>query len=159
MDKTVSFDYQSGRSAKAAENVLDGFKGYLQTDGYAVYDKIGKQDGVVHLNCWAHARREIDKAIDNDKARGEKALIYIQQLYAIEAKAREENMEPKQRKELRLEKTLPIINEFGKWMVEEVKNHQVLPKSQIGKAFRYSLDRWEQLSAYLYDGILEIDNN
>lgn len=159
VDKTVFFDYQPGRSAKAAKNVLDGFKGYLQTDGYAVYDKIGKREGVTHINCWAHARREFDKAIDNDRARAEKALTYIQQLYAIEAKAREENMEPKQRKELRLEKALPIINEFGKWMVEEFKNHQILPKSQIGKAFRYSLDRWDQLSAYLYDGILEIDNN
>src|SRR5699024_11999084 len=104
LDNPVFSDYQPGRSAKAAENVLDGFKGYLQTDAYAVYDKIGKREGVTHLNCWAHARREFDKAIDNDRARAEKALTYIQQLYAIEAKAREENMEPKQRKELRLEK-------------------------------------------------------
>ncbi|HZW77045.1 MAG TPA: IS66 family transposase [Flavobacteriaceae bacterium] len=159
IDKTVFFDYQPGRSAKAAENVLSGFKGYLQTDGYSVYDKIGKQEGVTHLNCWAHARREFDKAKDNDKARAEKALTYIQKLYAVEAKAREEAMEPDQRKELRLEKSLPVLNEFGKWMVEELKNHPLLPKSQIAKAFRYSLDRWDGLSAYLYDGILEIDNN
>lgn len=159
IDKTVVFDYQPGRSAKAAENVLSGFKGYLQTDGYGVYDKIGKREGVIHLNCWAHARREFDRAKDNDRARAEKALSYIQQLYAVEAVAREEKMEPKQRKELRLKESLPIINEFGKWMVEELKNHHILPKSQIGKAFRYSLDRWDQLCAYLYDGILEIDNN
>lgn len=159
IDKTVFFDYQPGRSAKAAENVLAGFKGYLQTDGYAVYDKIGKREGVIHLNCWAHARREFDRAKDNDKARAEKALTYIQQLYAVETLARDKKMEASQRKELRLEKSLPIINEFGKWMVEELKNHHILPKSQIGKAFRYSLDRWDQLSAYLHDGILEIDNN
>lgn len=159
IDRTVLFDYQPGRSARAAENVLSGFKGYLQTDGYGVYDKIGKQEGVTHLNCWAHARREFDKAKDNDRARAEKALIYIQQLYAVEAKARQENLRPEQRKGLRLEKSLPILNEFGKWMVEELKDHHILPKSQIGKAFRYSLDRWDELSAYLYDGILEIDNN
>jgi transposase len=159
IDRTVFFDYQPGRSAKAAEDILAGFKGYLQTDGYGVYDKIGKQEGVTHLNCWAHARREFDKAKDNDKARAEKALIYIQRLYALEAKAREEKLHPEQRKELRLEKSLPVLNEFGKWMVEELKNHHLLPKSQIAKAFRYSLDRWDELSAYLYDGILEIDNN
>ena len=68
-------------------------------------------------------------------------------------------MDPEQRKELRLEKSLPVLNEFGKWMVEELKNPYMLPKSQIAKAFRYSLDRWDELSAYLYDGILEIDNN
>jgi hypothetical protein len=40
-----------------------------------------------------------------------------------------------------------------------MKLRQILPKSPIGKAFRYTMDRWDQLSAYLYDGILEIDNN
>ncbi len=42
-------------------------------------------------------------------------------------------------------------------MVEE--NKKVLPKSQIGKAMMYALSRWDALSAYLYDGTLEIDNN
>lgn len=40
-----------------------------------------------------------------------------------------------------------------------MKNHNVLPKSPIGKAFGYSLSRWDKLSTYLYDGNLEIDNN
>lgn len=159
IDKTVLFDYQPGRSREAADNVLAGFKGYLQTDGYGAYDKIGKREGVTHLNCWAHARREFDKAMNNDKARAEKALTYIQKLYAVEASARENNLSPQERKILRLEESLPIINEMGKWMVNQLKNHHILPKSQIGKAFRYSMDRWDQLSAYLYDGILEIDNN
>lgn len=159
MDKTVLFDYQPGRSREAADNVLAGFKGYMQTDGYGAYDKIGKREGVTHLNCWAHARREFDKAMNNDKARAEKALTYIQKLYAVEASARENNLSPQERKILRLEESLPVINEMGKWMVNQLKNHHILPKSQIGKAFRYSMDRWDQLSAYLYDGILEIDNN
>lgn len=159
IDKTVLFDYQPGRSAQAAEHVLSGFKGYLQTDGYGVYDKIGEREGVTHLNCWAHARREFDKALSNDKERAEKALIYIQRLYKVEAKAREENLNPQQRKDFRLDKSLEIINEFGKWMVNQLKDYHILPKSPIGKAIRYSLDRWDQLSAYLYDGSLEIDNN
>lgn len=135
------------------------FKGYLQTDGYGAYDKIGKREGVTHLNCWAHARREFDKAKDNDKQRAEKALTFIQQLYAVEAQAREDKLDPDQRKELRLEKALPILNELGKWMFQQMRNHQLLPKSPIGKAFRYTMDRWDQLNAYLYDGVLEIDNN
>lgn len=159
IDKTVLFDYQPGRSRGAADYVLADFKGYLQTDGYATYDKIGKREGVTHLNCWAHARREFDKAKDNDKQRAEKALTFIQQLYAVEAQAREDKFTPDQRKELRLEKALPILNELGKWMFQQMRNHQILPKSPIGKAFRYTMDRWDQLNAYLYDGVLEIDNN
>ncbi|AFU68596.1 transposase, IS66 family, Orf3 [Psychroflexus torquis ATCC 700755] len=159
IDKTVLFDYQSGRSAQAAAHVLSGFKGYLQSDGYSVYDKIGKREGVTHLNCWAHARREFDKARDNDKLKAEIALTFIQKLYKVEAKARENNLNPKERKKLRLDESLGIIDEFGKWMVNQLKDHHILPKSTIGKAMSYSLNRWDQLSAYLYDGVLEIDNN
>lgn len=159
IDKTVLFDYQPGRSREAADHVLADFKGYLQTDAYAAYDKIGKREGVTHLNCWAHARRVFDQAKDNDKERAQKALTFIQQLYAVEARARAEKMTPQQRKELRLEKSLPILNEFGKWMFQQMRNHQILPKSPIGKAFCYSMERWDQLNAYLKDGVLEIDNN
>lgn len=159
IDGSVLFDYQHGRSREAADHVLAGFKGYLQSDGYAVYDSIGKREGITHLNCWAHARREFDKALDNDRARAEKALAFIQKLYAVEAIAREDNLEPQQRKALRLQESLPVINEFGKWMFEQMKHQLILPRSPIGKAFKYSMDRWDQLSAYLFDGILEIDNN
>lgn len=60
-------------------------------------------------------------------------------------------------KELRLSSSLPIINELGTWIFEEIKN--TLPKSQIGKALIYAFNRWDALSAYLYDGTLVIDNN
>ena len=157
IDNTVLFDYQSTRSASGPERILSGFRGYLQTDGYGVYDKIGARTEVTHLACWAHARREFEKALSNDKAKASIALLYIQKLYAVEAQARENELSPEDRKELRLERSLPIINDFGKWIAEEVKS--TLPKSSIGKAMRYSIQRWDNLSAYLYDGILEIDNN
>ena len=157
IDKTVLFDYQPTRSASGPERILSGFKGYLQTDGYGVYDKIAVQPGITHLACWAHARREFEKALDNDKARATIALVFIQELYAVEAQARKNKLTSEERKALRLEESLPVINDFGKWIAKEVKS--TLPKSSIGKAMRYSIQRWDSLSAYLYDGILEIDNN
>ena len=159
VDKTVLFDYQPGRSIRAANHVLEGFKGYLQTDGYAAYDSIGKSKDIIHLNCWAHARREFEKALSNDGDRAEIALVFIQSLYAVEAQARAEKMTAEQRKKLRLDKSLPTINAFAKWMTTELKTTTILPKSLLGKAINYSLSRWEKLSAYLHDGVLEIDNN
>lgn len=157
LDGTVLFDYSPTRGGIAAVPILGNFKGYLQTDGYAVYEKYGKKKEVTHLACWAHARREFEKALDNDKRRAEKALLLIQQLYITERKAKEENLSPQQIKELRLAESLPVINELGKWIFEEIKN--TLPKSQIGKAMAYAYARWDALSAYLYDGNLFIDNN
>ena len=159
MDKTVLFDYQPGRSAQAAQHVLSGFKGYLQSDGYSVYDKIGAREGITHLNCWAHARREFTKSLDNDKQRAEIALTYIQKLYKVEARARENNLDPEQRKALRLDESLKILEGFGKWMVDELQKNHILPKSPIAKAIHYTLGKWDKLHTYLYDGILEIDTN
>lgn len=137
--------------------MLENFKGCLQTDGYAVYEKYGRKEEVTHLACWAHARREFERALDNDTPRAQKALLMIQALYAVERQAREQNLSSKQVKDLRLEKSLPMINELGKWIYQEIKN--TLPKSQIGKAMAYVYARWDALSAYLYDGNLQIDNN
>ncbi|SFT11728.1 IS66 family transposase [Sphingobacterium wenxiniae] len=157
LEGTVLFDYSPTRGGIAAVPMLGNFKGYLQTDGYAVYEKYGKKKDITHLACWAHARREFEKALDNDRPRAEKALLMIQKLYAIERQLKGHGLDATQTKELRLTESLPVINALGKWIFEEIKN--TLPKSQIGKAMAYAYARWDALSAYLYDGNLLIDNN
>jgi transposase len=159
LDKVVLFNYQPRQSTGAANTVLANFKGYLQTDGYYVYESIGKKEGVTHLFCWAHARREFESALSNDKSRAEMALTYIGELYKVEREAREQQLTAEERKELRLGRSLPVINAFGKWLHHELTSGVVLPASSIVKAFKYTLNRWDGLSAYLQDGELEIDNN
>ncbi len=157
LDKTVLFDYNPSRGGHVLKSMLDNFKGYLQTDGYAAYEKFGKKKDITHLACWAHARREFEKALKNDPARAQKALLMIQELYKVERKAKEEKLSPDKIKELRLKESLPVINELGKWIFDEIKD--TLPKSQIGKAMAYAYLRWDMLSEYLRDGNLQIDNN
>ena len=81
----------------------------------------------------------------------------FQRLYAIERKAREQELDHTQRHKLRLEKALPICSELGKWIANEYQN--TLPKSALGKAMAYCLARWDNLIGCLHDGALEIDNN
>jgi transposase len=157
LEKTVFFDYNDGRSREGPKRLLKDFKGYLQTDGYVVYDIFNDKKKIIQLNCMAHARRGFEKALEYDKSRAEYAMGMFQKLYAIEQKARQENFAPGQRYELRLDQSLPILNELGKWMVETYK--EVLPKSPMGKAITYCIPRWDNLIAYLHDGSLEIDNN
>jgi len=157
IDGNVVFDYQPTRGQKAPVHMLKDFKGYLQTDGYVVYDEYAKKEGVTHLGCWAHARRYYEKSLDNDPQRAKHALREIQKLYAIERKIKEANLSPQQIKEVRLKEALPVINELGKWMTQQLA--RTLPKSLIGKALAYSVSRWDALCAYLYDGNLLIDNN
>jgi transposase len=157
LEKVVFFDYRHGRSREGPKKLLKNFAGYLQTDGYIVYDIFKDKKSITLLNCMAHARRGFEKALAYDKKKAEYALGEFQKLYAIEQQARQGNFTPEQRHKLRLDRSLPILNDFGKWIVETYKS--VLPKSPMGQATGYCIPRWDNLIAYLHDGSLEIDNN
>ena len=157
LEKTVLFDYNTGRSREGPIKLLKNFKGYLQTDGYNVYEIFARRKDITLVNCMAHARRGFDKALPYDKIRAEFAMKMFQKLYAIEQQAREQNLSSQQRHTLRLDESLPVMNELGKWIVETYKTSQ--PKSPLGKATAYCIERWDNLLAYLKDGSLEIDNN
>ena len=157
LEKTVLFDYNTGRSREGPTRLLKDFKGYLQTDGYKVYDLFAKRKDITHVNCMAHARRGFEKSLPYDEKRAEYAMSMFQKLYAIEQKAREQGLSAEQRHTLRLDEALPVMNELGKWIVETRKTSE--PKSPMGKATGYCIDRWDNLLAYLKDGSLEIDNN
>lgn len=157
VEQLVLFDYREGRGREGPYEILENFKGHLQTDGYAVYEDYDRKVGVTLLHCMAHARRKFDEAKDNDLIRAEQALTQIQKLYAIERQARDNNLTAPQRYALRQEKSLPVLTEMKSWMLENYKS--VLPKSTIGQALHYSLERFDKLMIYASDGKLEIDNN
>jgi transposase len=157
LEKTVLFDYNTGRSREGPGKLLKDFKGYLQTDGYNVYELFAREKDITLVNCMAHARRGFEKALPYDKKRAEYAMEMFQKLYAIEQKAREQDLSPQQRHTLRLDEALPVMNKLGKWIVETYKASE--PKSPLGKATAYCIQRWDNLLAYMEDGNLEIDNN
>ena len=156
-ERLVLFDYREGRGREGPTEVLKDFRGYLQADGYAVYEDFEKKRGITVLNCMAHARRKFDEAKANDLARAEYALTEIHKLYAIERQLRNEGLTTAQRYNLRQQKSLPLLNDLKSWMLENYKS--VLPKSTIGQALHYSLERFDKLMLYCADGKLEIDNN
>jgi transposase len=153
----VLFDYQPTRGSEHPEGMLEQFRGYLQTDGYVGYDSFIDKEGITWLHCMAHARRKFIEAADNDKGRSSYALEQMGRLYALERRCKEEGLNEQERWEQRQSEALPILKELGAWMKEQYV--QVLPKSPIGKALGYSLERWERLSLYTTNGMLEIDNN
>lgn len=155
--KIVIFDYRKGRGREGPSEILKDFKGHLQTDGYQVYDDFGQREHITLLHCMAHARRKFSEAQQNDKVRSEYVLKYMQELYAIEQQARDSKLSFDEIYQLRQQKAVPILEHLGKWMKEAYT--QVTPKSNIGKAFAYSIERWEALSLYASNGMLRIDNN
>ena len=157
IDKIAFFDYQEGRGREGPTEILQNFTGYLQTDGYVAYDVFDKRETITQIHCMAHARRMFTQALDNDKSVAEHAMQEIQKLYAIERNCREQNLSFDAIKTVRQEQSVPILDALGKWMKEQYI--KALPKSSIGKALGYSIERWEKLSRYTENGILSIDNN
>jgi hypothetical protein len=105
----------------------------------------------------AHARRKFDKARDNDKHRAEHALLLFQKLYDIERIAREQELDYEKIKQLRQEKSVPVLNELEEWLNEEIMC--VAPQSVIGKAISYTKNLWPRLKRYVEQGRFSIDNN
>jgi len=160
------FQYHPTRSGQVPSDYLRDYEGYIQTDGYSGYNALGQKKGIIHLGCWAHARRkfkEVQNAAKNIKKSKSKtgsadvALSYIRKLYAIEKWAKSLDYTPEQIYKERQEKARPILDEFKKWL--EKRSLQTPPKGLLGKAISYSLNEWEKLVRYLDDGLLRPDNN
>ncbi len=151
----VIFHYRKGRGQHGPKEILKNYSGYLQSDGYVVYDKIAKVYGLRQVGCWAHARRKFFEAKDSDENLAVIALKIFQQIYTHERESK--LMDPEHRHSYRKEHLEPLFNNLYNWAIE----HQlkVLPKSPIGKAINYLLNQWRKLNAVLEDGALEIDNN
>jgi transposase len=154
----ILYDYQETRAGENPKNFLNGFKGYLQVDGYAGYHKV---PDVTLVGCWAHSRRGFTDALRSLPANSTKpvtateGLNFCNQLFAIERKLKE--LDPKDRYEARLKQSKPVLDAFLSWL--KVQENKVLPKSALGKAITYCLNQWNKLVAFLEDGRLEIDNN
>ena len=156
-NKLVLFDYQPGRGRDGPQNVLKNYQGYLQTDGYGVYDDFAERPGIILLGCMAHARRKYAEAQTNDQATTSHVLAEIQKLYAIERHIAHTPLTGEDKLAYRKEHAVPLLKELGLWLQQ--KYTEVLPASAIGKAIAYSLKRWDKLSLYATSSILNIDNN
>ena len=158
----VLFDYDPSRSGAVALRLLQDYKGFLQTDGYSAYEKVGALLGLVHVACLAHARRKFDEALKAQTANGRgglaaEGLALIQRIYRIERVAREAALTAEQRYQLRNEKSRPIWNELRSWL-DRVRGHAP-PSTLIGQALAYLDSQWSRLIRVLDDGRLEVDNN
>lgn len=155
----VLFDYRETRQAAWPKEVLRDFKGYLQTDGYKGYDWVDSESSIIHLGCMAHARRPFAELVKLSKTVGKshQAVAYFQKLYAIEKIAREGKYTSEQRYRLRIEKSQPILNEMRSWLDQSLRH--AVPQSKLKDGLVYMHDRWNELTNYLTNGSLEIDNN
>jgi len=156
----IMYEYRETRAAKHIHDFLTGFTGYLQTDGYEGYNSALKSyPGIIHVGCFAHARRKFFEAAKVSKKAGsaEEGMKYIRKLYEVESDLRKKELTPDEFLAERKERSTPILEKFRAWL--DNRALQVPPSLALGKAIHYTLGQWEKLIAYLESPYLTPDNN
>ncbi|MGA8818695.1 MAG: IS66 family transposase, partial [Xanthobacteraceae bacterium] len=157
----VVFRYAPGRGGMHAQEMLAGFDGVLQVDGFTGYNRLQKADrqGGSPLRlayCWSHGRREVIKAIPEvGSPIGDEILQRIAGLYAIEKQIR--GTSPDQRRAVRQQRAKPLVADLEAFI--RAQRERLSPRSNMGRALAYLANHWEGLCVYLDDGRVEMDSN
>ena len=154
----VVFHWRMSREHAHAQELLRGYAGLLQSDGYGAYASVARDNpGVVHLGCWAHARRYFTKALEESPVRAGFILRLIGTLYHLEKTWDGQAVGPALRAALRHSHfglTLGLLKRCALKLRERVR-----PKSALGEACTYLLGHWTVLVAHCEHGRSRIDNN
>ncbi len=155
---SVVFDFRLGRGREGPKKFLGQFEGILQSDGYAAYDHVGGPS-MVHAVCWAHSRRKFFEAmkLHPDDRIATRIVARIDELFAIDAQARADNLDHAARHALRLERAIPLLDTIKQQI--EAARADALPASALGKAARYTLALWRKLARFLEHPEVELSNN
>jgi len=162
----VLYDYDPSRSAEVPKRLLAGFEGILQTDGYEGYGAMGREPGITHVGCWAHARRKFDEALKAQKSSTKRkrsvkeskalqGLAFIQKLYKIERQIQDKP--PDERHRVRQERSRPVMEKLRAWLTAAMP--RVPPQSLTGKALTYLDSQWPKLVRVLDNGRVPLDTN
>jgi transposase len=160
----VAYVYTQDRVYARAQEVLAGYTGILQVDGWGGFKRLtgrpdaGKADiGPVTLAfCWAHGRREFVEIHQSTASPiAEEVLRRIAALYRIEDTIR--GQPPDARKAVRQDRSQPIVEALKVYLEQQLT--RVSGKMPVAKAIRYLLNHWDGLCVFLHDGRVEIDSN
>lgn len=155
----ILFDFRNGRGREGPLEFLKGYKGYLQSDGYGVYESVSEKElkgTVTHFVCWAHARRELYEVKDHAPGYIMPILSLIGRLYLLERRIKLWKFSS--------EVIVKLRQSISGRYLAEIKTRldacpDPLPKGLVRKAVNYLLNRWDKLNTYTSVGYLQIDNN
>ena len=153
------FDFRMSRGREGPAHFLGKFEGILQTDAYAAYDRGVGGANIVHAACWAHSRRRFIDAVKLNKqdAASIRAVELMDELFAIDARARDADMDHQSRHALRQEAAPSLLDQIRSHI--QAMSKTVLPKSAAGQACSYTLSIWTRLTRFLEYPELELSTN
>ena len=152
------FDFCMGRGRDGPRKFLGDWEGILQTDGYQAYANVGGPQ-LVHVGCWAHARRKFVDAVKVQPEDPEaiKMVVRMDALFLVDRQARQQAMPPSERLTLRQQKAREWVEEIEQTC--RTLSKLTLPQSMLGKAIHYTLNMWPKLVRCFEYPEVELSNN
>ena len=152
------FDFCLGRGRDGPKKFLGTWEGVLQTDGYQAYDQVGGP-GLIHVGCWAHARRKFVDAVKVNPQDGAAIAMVTRMdaLFLVDRHAREQQVNEEERAALRREHAQAWVDEIYSECTK--LRAQLLPKSALGEAVNYTLNMWLKLKRCFDHAAVELSNN
>jgi transposase len=157
------YQYSRTRNAGFIKDFLASYAGYLQTDGYEGYTAIGEKEGIVHVGCWAHARRKFVEALKIGETSASEILALIGELYDRERELRTKYFReggPSNEAAFlrsRREAVIPVLAKIEALLT--IRSSEVPPQTTLGKAIAYTRSMWPRLVRYIECLYLTPDNN
>jgi transposase len=155
----VFLEFNQSRGRDGPRERLRGFRGTMQTDAYALYDALRREQPhkLRRIGCLAHSRRRFYKALVESCAESLWFIGQMRQLYQLERQLKD--CTPAERRRARLAKAPDIWLAMKRRAQDLHADPRVLPQSSLGKAVSYFLNEYMALVGYLRDGRFEIDSN
>jgi transposase len=152
----VWFAYSPDRKGEHPAGHLKNYRGILQADGYAGFNRLYEKGSILEAGCWAHVRRKFHDLYQAHRSPvAKEALERIAQLYGIEKEIR--GRSPAERREVRQARSRPLLDSLLTWLKATVS--KMSRKSDVAMAIQYALGRWSALMLFFEDGRVEMDNN
>lgn len=160
----VAFRFTEGRATADVASILGsseeaGAIEVLLGDGYRANVSGARAAGleVVHAGCWAHLLRKFRDALKEAPRAMALYMKDIAELYAIERKARDEELDATARLELRRRESLPIAARLMRLTSGWQEDYSL--DGKVADAMKYARGQRRALLAFLRDGRIPIDNN
>jgi hypothetical protein len=109
--------------------------------------------------CLVHARRGYVEVAESFPTEVRFVLELLSEVYATDARTREENLTPEQRLKRHQDESGPRMQALEQWMRLQIEEHLVEPNSTLGQAIGYMRKRWSQLTLFLREVGAPLDNN
>lgn len=110
-------------------------------------------------NCLTHGRRNFVNVADNFPDECLHVLEVIGKVYHNDAIAKKQVMTPAQRLQYHQANSEPLMHDLYVWMNQQLDEKKVEHNSGLGKAIKYMLNHWLELTLFLRLEKVPLDNN